>query len=516
MSDERIHKSLWTTTAPGRRFPALAGDMTVDVAVVGGGIAGLTTAWFLRKAGKKVVVLEMNRLLTGQTGQTTAHLTELLDTPYSTLRSDFGEKGARMAAASSRAAIEQIAALIQELGVDCGFQRVPMFRYAETERELRELEREVEAANAAGLRARFTRDVPLPYPVKGALRLEGQALFHPRAYLLAMAERLEAEGCSIFEDTRVVDVQDGLPCRVITDRGTVIATDVVEATTTPLNKLFLHTKLYPYRTYSVAGPLEGPLEPGLYYDSRDPYHYIRTQRVDGVDYLIVGGEDHKVGHEEDTDKHFAALEAYTRRNFPVTRITHRWSGQVIEPADGLAYIGRNSASRHTWVATGFSGTGMTWGTLSAMLLSDLILGRENPYAALYEATRVKVKAGAKDFLQENADVAFRFVVDRLSRPEGHQLSEVAPGEGKILQVDGQKVAVYREESGACHAVSPVCTHVGCHVHWNSAERSWDCPCHGARFSPTGKVLNGPAVKDLASQKLPPEASTVSPTHGDER
>ncbi len=512
MTEERIHKSLWATTAPGRPFLSLAGDLTVDVVVVGGGVAGLTTAWLLRRAGKRVAVLEMNRLLTGQTGQTTAHLTELLDTPYSQLRSDFGEKGARLAAASSRASIEQIAALVEELGVDCGFQRVPMFRYAETERQLRDLEKEVAAAREAGLAASFTREVPVPYPVLGALRLENQALIHPRTYLLAMAERLAREGCLIFEDTRVVEVHDGAPCRVVTDRGTVTALDVVEATTTPLNRLLLHTKLYAYRTYAVAGPLEAPLEPGLYYDSQDPYHYIRPQRIDGVDYLIVGGEDHKVGTEEDTERHYAALEAYTRRHFPVTLITRRWSGQVIEPADGLPYIGRNSASRHTWVATGFSGTGITWGTLSGMILSDLILGRENPYAALYEATRVKVKAAAKDFLQENAETAFHFVVDRLSRPDGHQLSEVAPGEGKILEVDGKKVAVYREESGACHAVSPVCTHVGCHVHWNRAERSWDCPCHGSRFSPTGKVLNGPAMKDLASRKLPPEASTDSLTH----
>lgn len=509
MTDERIHKSLWTTTAPGRRFPALAGELTVDVVVVGGGIAGLTTAWLLKRAGKKVAVLEMNRLLTGQTGQTTAHLTELLDTPYSTLLQDFGEKGARLAAASSRAAIEQIATLVEELGIDCGFQRVPLFRYAETERELRELEEEVSAASEAGLLVRFTPDVPLPFPVRGAMRVEDQAQFHPRQYLLALAERLEGDGCLIFEDTRVVDVKDGKPCRVVTEHGTVTATDVVEATTTPLNKVFLHTKLYPYRTYSVAGPLQGPLEPGLYYDSQEPYHYIRTQRIGGVDYLIVGGEDHKVGMDEDTARHFAALEAFTRRRFPVTTITHRWSGQVIEPADGLAYIGRNSASRHTWVATGFSGTGMTWGTLSGMILSDLLLGRQNPYAALYDATRVKVKAGAKDFLQENAEVAFRFVADRLSRPDVRALSEVSPGEGKILEVDGQKVAVYREASGTCHAVSPVCTHLGCHVHWNNAERSWDCPCHGARYSPTGKVLNGPAVRDLASKPLPPEASDAA-------
>ncbi|ADO70132.1 FAD-dependent oxidoreductase [Stigmatella aurantiaca] len=513
MKDERIHKSLWTTTAHGRRFPLLQGDLTVDVVIAGGGITGLTTALLLKRAGKKVAVLEMHRLLSGQTGQTTAHLTELLDTPYATLRSDFGERGARMAAASSRAAIEQIATLVKELGIDCGFQRVPLYRYAETHLQLQELEKEVAAAQEAGLMVRFTQETPLPFPVKGALRLEDQAQFHPREYLLALAEQIEGDGCFLFEETRVVEVQDGTPCRVITDRGTVTAGEVVEATNSPLNRVFMQTKIYPYRTYAVAGPLEGPLEPGLYYDSQDPYHYIRTQRVQGVNYLIVGGEDHKVGTEENTQQRFDALEAYALRRFPVSTLTHRWSGQVIEPADGLAYIGRNSASKHTWVATGLSGTGLTWGTLAGMILSDLLLGRQNPYAALYDATRVKVRAGAKDFIQENAEVAFRFVADRLSRPDGCTLSEVAPGEGKILEVAGQKIAVYREEGGACHAVSPVCTHLGCHVHWNNAERSWDCPCHGARFSPTGQVLNGPAVKDLASKKLPPEANDA-PSDGE--
>ncbi|MFP2928426.1 FAD-dependent oxidoreductase [Pyxidicoccus sp. 3LG] len=502
MTDERTHKSLWTVTTPPRDFPALPGDLTVDVAIIGGGMAGLTTAWLLKRAGKRVAVLEMHRILSGQTGQTTAHLTELLDTPYSTLARDFGEKGARLAASSSRAALEQMASLSTELGIDCDFQRVPMYRYAETERELKELEQEVKAAREAGLLATFTRDVPLPFPVKGAMRVEDQALFHPRKYLLGLADRIPGDGSYLFENTRVTDVQDGTPCRVVTDRGTVTAAAVVEATTTPLNRVFMHTKLYPYRTYAVAGPLEGPLEAGQYYDSQDPYHYVRTQPVDGRMYLIVGGEDHKVGAQEDTDRCFESLERFTLARFPVKDITHRWSGQVIEPADGLAYIGRNSASRHVYVATGFSGTGMTFGTLAGMILSDLILGRQSPYAALYDATRVKPQAGAKDFIQENAEVAFRFVADRLARPEGRKLADVAPGEAKVLEVDGKKVAVYREENGTTHAVSPVCTHLGCHVHWNGAERSWDCPCHGARYSPTGKVLNGPAVKDLPTRKLP--------------
>jgi glycine/D-amino acid oxidase-like deaminating enzyme/nitrite reductase/ring-hydroxylating ferredoxin subunit len=501
MVEERTHKSLWTVSAPARRHPALEGDVDVDVVVIGGGMAGLTTAWLLKQEGRRVAVVEMHRLLTGQTGQTTAHLTEMLDTPYATLISDFGEKGARLAAESTRAAIEKIASLVERQRIACGFRRLPGYRYAETEAQARELEREASASRQVGLMCTLTRDVPLPYPVKLALRVEDQAQFHPREYLLALAEGIPGEGSHIFEETRVTAVHQGAPCRVETERGTLTCRDVVEATTTPINRLFLHTKLYPYRTYAVAAPLEGPLEAGLYYDSQEPYHYIRTQRVGGVDYVIVGGEDHKVGTEEDTGRHFAALEEYTRRHFPVGGISHRWSGQVIEPADGLAYIGRNSNARHVWVATGFSGTGMTFGTLAGMILSDLILGRQNPYAALYEATRVKPKAGVKDFIQENADVAFRFVADRLARPEAHELSEVPPGEGRIVEVDGHKLAVFREEGGAVHALSPVCTHLGCHVHWNKAERSWDCPCHGARYSPTGEVLNGPAVRNLTSKKL---------------
>ncbi|ATB31651.1 FAD-dependent oxidoreductase [Melittangium boletus] len=501
MVDEREHKSLWTVTAPLRRYPALSEDLEVDVVVVGGGLAGLTTALLLKEEGKRVAVVEMHRLSSGQTGQTTAHLTELLDTPYDTLMSDFGEKGARLAAESVRASIEKVAGLVERLGISCGFQRVPGYRYAETDDEVQALEREASAARRAGLMCSLTNEVPLPYPVKRALRVEDQAWFHPREYLRAIAERIPGEGSHVFEETQVTDIHEGAPCRVTTTRGIITCQDVVEATTTPINRGLLHTRLYPYRSYVVAGVLEGPLAPGLYYDSADPYHYIRTQTVEGREYVIVGGEDHKVGTEEDTRRCFAALEEYLRQRFPVTEAAYRWSGQVIEPADGLPYIGCNGGSRHVWVATGFSGTGMMFGTLAGMILTDSILGRDNPYAALYDATRVKPTVGTRDFVHENADVAFHFVADRLVRPEVHDLSEVPPGEGRLVEVEGKKVAVYREEGGGVHAVSPVCTHLGCHVHWNKAERSWDCPCHGARFSPTGEVLNGPAMKGLTSKKI---------------
>ena len=501
MVDEREHKSLWTMTASQPRYPALPGDMDVDVVVVGGGIAGLTTAYLLKQEGKRVAVVEMHRLLSGQTGQTTAHLTELLDTPYETLQSDFGQKGARLAAASVRASIEKMASLVEGLGIECGFVRVPGYRYAQTEDEVRQLEREASVAREVGLLCSLTDEVPLPLTVKRALRVEDQAQYHPREYLRAIAERIPGDGCHLFEDTQVTDIQDGAPCRVTTTRGVITCRDVVEATTTPLNRVLLHTKLSAYRTYALAARLTSPVTPGLYFDSQDPYHYIRTQRVEGHDYLIVGGEDHKVGTEDDTPGCFRELEKYTRDHFPVGEVSYRWSGQVIEPVDGLPYIGRNGLSRHVWVATGFSGTGLTFGTLSGMILTDSLLGRQNPYAELYDATRVKPAAGAKDFVQENAEVAFHFVADRLAKPEASDLSEVPPGEGRILELEGQKVAVYKEEGGAVHAVSPVCTHLGCHVHWNKAERSWDCPCHGGRFAPTGEVLNGPPVKGLASKKI---------------
>jgi glycine/D-amino acid oxidase-like deaminating enzyme/nitrite reductase/ring-hydroxylating ferredoxin subunit len=389
---------------------------------------------------------------------------------------------------------------------------VPAYLYAEREADVAELTRELPAARDAGLSVSFTQEVPLPFATRGALRVEDQAQLHPRAYLRALAEAVEGDGSHVFERTRVVEVKDGSPCRVLTDRGTVVAEDVVEATTTPLNRVALHTKLYPYRSYALAARLEQPLPAGLYYDLDDPYHYVRTHPAPGTsgsELLIVGGEDHKVGEASDTQACFARLESWARGRFALGPVVARWSGQVIEPADGLPYIGRNVASRHTWVATGFSGTGMTFGTLSGMVLTDLVLGRPNAWAQLFEPGRVKPAASAKDFVQENADVAFHWVADRLSRAQGASLADVPAGEGRILSVEGRKVAVYREPGGGCHAVSPVCTHLGCHVHWNGAERSWDCPCHGARFSPTGRVLNGPAMKDLPSRPLPPSGEPTS-------
>lgn len=499
--------ALWTETPPLGRFPRLAGDLTIDVAIIGAGITGVTAARLLKDAGLRVALVESRRVGKGETSKTTAHLTEVLDTRLHTLVSRFGVDGARLAVAGQRAACNRIAAFIELRSIDCDFQRLPGFLYAETPDGVRTLEAEAEAAERIGLPAALTREVPLPFPVFQALRFEQQAQFQPRAYLHALCDGLDCGGSHVFEDTHVTAVEDGTPCRVITDRGVITASDVIVAAHVPItNLLFLHTKLAAYRTYAVAlsDPETPPID-GLFWDTAEPYHYIREHVVDGRRYLIVGGEDHKVGETDDTTASFKRLEEYVQAHFgqAVAPTDFRWSGQIIEPADGLPYVGRNSLSSHTFVATGYSGNGMTNGTLAAMVLSDEVRGVANDWSRLLDATRIKPLASAKAFISENVDYPRHLIGDRLAQlTRGGDVNALPAGEGAVLSVRGAKLAVYRNGAGELSALSPVCTHLGCLVHWNTTEKSWDCPCHGSRFDPMGHVLNGPAVTPLEAKELP--------------
>jgi glycine/D-amino acid oxidase-like deaminating enzyme/nitrite reductase/ring-hydroxylating ferredoxin subunit len=482
----------------------------VDVAVVGGGIAGVTAARLLQEGRRRVALLEARRIGAGDTGHTTAHLTELLDAGYATLRSHFGEEGATLAARSQRDAIDRVERFVREDGISCGFSRVPGFRYADVRDEVESLDDELRAMREAGVDAARADVVPLPYPVAAAIRVERQAQLHPVAYLAGMLERFVAAGGLVFEGTRATRISEGEPCTVETPGGAILCRDVVVMTHAPVSSRFaLHSKMAPYRTYAVAARLPSLPPPGLYYDSQDPYHYIRTQETSDGTFLVVGGDDHKAGHEEDTRRSYASLEGWVQTRFPGAAIAHRWSGQVWEPADGLAFIGTSSGARHVWVGTGFSGTGMTFGTLAAMIVSDGILGRKSPYARLYDATRVKPLAQARAYLSENADVAAQLAKDRLSRGEARSVAEVPPGEGRLVRVDGKMAAVHRSEDGAVTAVSAACTHLGCHVRWNRAETCWDCPCHGSRFDAAGEVLSGPATRRLAPVELPQAGESAS-------
>jgi glycine/D-amino acid oxidase-like deaminating enzyme/nitrite reductase/ring-hydroxylating ferredoxin subunit len=493
-------QSLWIDGTRYPRFPRLAGDLTVDVAVVGGGITGLTAATLLKAAGKTVAVLEAQRIAEGVTGYTTAHLTEVIDASFDTLISHFGEDGARLAVKATRASFDRIAAFVRDGGIECGYRRVPGFYFTEAEDGVEDVRQEYEATQRLGLRTRLTTDLSLPFPVAAAIRFDDQARFHVRQYLLPLLQGIPGGGSHVFEETKVVDVEDGTPCQVKTESGVVTARDVVLATHVPLNKFFLQTKVAHYRSYVLACRIDGEVPDGLFWDNEDPYHYLRLQEAGGEKLLVVGGEDHKTGQEEDTEARFRALLDYAVSRFKVRGVPYRWSAQVVEPVDGLPFLGRNSLSTHVYVGTGYSGTGMTFGTLAAMIASDLILERENAWARLFDATRVKPLAAAKEFVSENLDFPAHLIGDRLKKAEAESLRAVKPGEGKIVERDGHKVAAYRDDKGTVHAVDPVCTHMKCLVEFNSAEKSWDCPCHGSRFTPDGKVINGPAMKDLEKVK----------------
>jgi nitrite reductase/ring-hydroxylating ferredoxin subunit len=377
-----------------------------------------------------------------------------------------------------------------------------------------DIQREADACGQLGIDASLARATPLPFPVAASLCFRDQAQLHPRAYILALAAAVSGDGCTIFEDSHVTDVDDGDPCRVSTIDGEVVCDDVIVATNVPVtHRLFFPTKIPAYRTYAIAARTDRLLD-ALCWDTDNPYHYIRTHTAaDGAHFLIVGGEDHKTGQQDDTHTPFRRLEAYVRQRFGEREFVNHWSGQIVTPLDGLPYIGRTTLGNRVFIATGFAGQGLTMGTLAATLLSDLLLGVKNPYADLYRPSRIKPWSSARSFLRENLDFPTHVIADRLRRrgENGEMgVERLPPGEGAVLNLEGKRLAVYRDHAGHLSAVSAVCTHLGCVVQWNSTEKSWDCPCHGSRFEPTGRVLNGPAIAALPTRELPTHFEAPGP------
>jgi glycine/D-amino acid oxidase-like deaminating enzyme/nitrite reductase/ring-hydroxylating ferredoxin subunit len=503
--------SLWSdTVASPATFARLEKDIEVDVAIVGGGMTGLTAAMLLAEAGKRVVLVEARTLGSGVTSRSTVHLTEIVDTRYASIESDFGKEGARLVADSSRAAIELVSTLASP---ECGFQRRVGWLFTEDESKVDALRDEVEAARRAGLDARLASDAPLPFATRAGMIVPDQAQMHIMRYVAHLAKMAQEKGASIHEHSRVLAIDDGEPCMVHLENGAVIrARAVFTATHAPLNRVFLQTKIAAYRSYVMAYP-NVTLPDGLFWDMEDPYHYFSSYLVDGSPYLIVGGEDHKTGSTTKTGEHYEKLHAWTKERFAVGEAAYRWSAQVEEPVDGLPFIGKNALADNVFVATGFSGNGTTFGTISAMIVRDILLGRANPWAELYSATRVKPVASLGTYVRENVDFPLHLLSDRIAPPDAKSLDEIAPGEGKTIRIRGERLAVHRAEDGRLSALSSVCTHLGCIVKWNGAERTWDCPCHGSRFAVDGEVLDGPAAQALARRELHEEhrASGVVPT-----
>ncbi len=506
-SESHQSLSLWLATASMPKYPRLGRDEVADVCVVGAGIAGMTAAHLLAKAGQRVVVLDDGLIGNGETGRTTAHITAALDDRYWRIEGMHGAEGARLAAESHLAAIHRAEAIVREENIACDFLRVDGYLFAPDDRSQEEhrarMEKELPAAHRAGLTdLQLLKRVPFEFWDSGlALHFPRQAQFHPLKFLAGLARAIERDGGKIYNGTHVEGVEGGAPATVKVEGGvTVVANAVLVCTNASISDYVeTHAKQAPYRTFVVAGRIpRGSVPNGLYWDDDNPYHYVRVQEAENqlYDYLIVGGEDHKTGHKDDADARFAALESWTRARFPmVESFDYRWSGQVLEPFDYLSFTGRNpDGAENVYMHSGDSGNGITHGIMGAILLTDLVLGRDNPWARVYDPKRISLKS-APEFIKENVDVAVQFK-DYLIAAEVASAAEIPLGEGRLLVRHKKRIAAYRDDEGVLHERSAVCTHLKCIVHWNSLEKSWDCPCHGSRFDPQGKVLNGPAISPL--------------------
>jgi glycine/D-amino acid oxidase-like deaminating enzyme/nitrite reductase/ring-hydroxylating ferredoxin subunit len=497
--------SFWLETTPETDYPKLAGDLSVDVAVVGAGITGITAAVLLKRAGKTVALIDSKRIVHGATGYTTAKVTSGHGSSYRKIRQAFGEDGARIYAEANEAALAQIARFVDEDGIACDFERKPNYVYAESAEEVAQLRQEAEVERKAGLPASLVGETPLPFSVAAALRLENQAQFHPRKYLLALAATIPGDGSHVLEQSLVQSVKHRQPCEVAVGRRTVRANDVIVATHLPiLDRGLFFTKVYPHRSYAVAAPIGAAPDPeGMYINAGSPTRSIRTLRDGDRVFIQVGGNGHKLGADDDTRTRYDQLEEFLREHWPgAGEAAYRWSTQDYMAHDRVPYVGRlRRRSEHVLVATGYSKWGMTNGTAAAMILADSILDRENPWATLYDSKRLLRRSALGSFLKENVAAGLHFVGDRLSGTDRTRVEELEPGEGATVRVRGRKTAVYRDEQGALHGLSPVCQHLYCLVDWNPAERSWDCPCHGSRYSGEGRVIQGPTTEDLKRREL---------------
>jgi len=493
----------WATSATFPQFAKLTQDVVTDVVVVGGGVTGLTAAYLLAKSGKRVVVLERDRCAMTDTGHTSAHLTMVTDARLTELVKRFGRDHAQAVWDAGLAAIATIDEIIREHAIDAGFEWVDGYLHAPlkdgTPEESARLQEDTTLAREMGFDAEYVETVPLTN--QPGIRFAHQARMHPRGYLAGVAKAFIAQGGRIFEHSTAGEFCDD-PRGLKVGGQTVRCEDIVIATHNPLVGLagltsatLFQTKLTLYTSYVVAGHVpKGQVPDALWWDTSDPYYYLRVEPHRDFDVVIFGGEDHKTGQQDDTVACYERLERRLIARIPQVNVTHRWSGQVIETPDELPYIGQTAD--HQYAATGYAGNGLTFGTLGGMMLSDAILSRTNPWSELFDPSRKALTRGAWDYLKENVDYPYYLIRDRFAGADARSLRAVKRGEGRIIERDGAKVAVYRDPSGAVTLRSAICTHMGCVVAWNTAERTWDCPCHGSRFKPTGDVISGPAEAPL--------------------
>jgi glycine/D-amino acid oxidase-like deaminating enzyme/nitrite reductase/ring-hydroxylating ferredoxin subunit len=505
--------SYWIDSVKPFEFEILNHDIDTDILIIGGGIAGLTTAYCLLKAGRKITLVEDGLIGSGETGRTTAHLTCALDDRYYTIEKAFGVEGSQKAAESHMAAIDWIETTVNEEQIDCNFERIDGFLFIHPSDTKENLEKELEATQKAGLQTSWMDHVPgLPAETSPCIRFPRQGQFHIMRYLQGLVVSIKRMGGTIYTRTQARHInKNGAEC----NGYKVTASQIVVATNTPVNDFVaIHTKQFPYMTYVIGLKVrKGLIQHSLWWDTGDlnsksitaPYHYVRTQPFDEeYDLLIVGGEDHKTGQADDEkipeENRFDALIAWTKNHFPMAEeIVYQWSGQVMEPVDYMAFIGKNPGDDNVFIITGDSGNGMTHGTIGGIILSDLMQGTDNKWADLYSPKRTPLKT-PKSFLTEMFNVAKQYG-DYIIKADIGEVDELKPGQGAILSKGFKRIAVYKDEENKVRAFSAVCPHLGCMVHWNAEELSFDCPCHGSRFTKEGVVINGPATAGLESIRI---------------
>jgi glycine/D-amino acid oxidase-like deaminating enzyme/nitrite reductase/ring-hydroxylating ferredoxin subunit len=487
--------SLWLDTVPRPTFPKLDNNLSVDVAVIGGGIAGLMTAYFLSQQGKSVALIEARTMLSGTTGHTTAHLSIAHDLIYHYLIKTFDQALAHGYAKANQTAIHTLEKIIQTEKIDADFAWVDEYLYTPNGQDETPLQEEFAATQQLGLSTQLVAKTPLPFSTGKAIRYPHQARFHPVKFLSAIAQKLVDSGHYIFEHTRALDVVKTEPLKVITKQGEITANDVVIATMYPfLDRGFYFARQITYTSYVIAATLNYDFPDAMFDSTETHSHYLRRQPYPDGFVVIIGGEGHQTGTIEDTQQNYAALENYARSNLDIKSILYRWSTHDAYPHDGLPYIGKFLPNdKHLWVATGFQGWGMTNATVAGQLLTDLILERTNPWRDVFNPARFKITA---ELIKENANIGKMFAKSKLAFKPPLNTGSLKPDESKIMDQNGEKVAVYKDEKNHVHAVSAVCQHMGCNVGFNTAEKTWDCPCHGSRFTVDGKVLYGPTVHPL--------------------
>ncbi len=491
-------ESYWIASTDTTNYPALEENIVVDVAIVGGGITGITTGCLLKKAGLKVAIIEADRIARGTSGHTTAKITSQHGLIYDKIASQVGMKKAKRYAQSNEKAIRLISKIIEELDIDCDFEWQDAYVYTQSDNYMEKIKKEVEIAQCLGIEASYATDLPLPFPIKAAVKFEKQAKFHPRKFLLKVAQYIDGDGSYIFENTNAVGIEEGEQCSLFAENGKKItAPKIIIATLFPFSNFrgLYFTRMFQERSYIVALKAKSRFPEGMYISAEKPTRSMRSHPFGDGEIVLVAGEHHKTAHGKDENTHYKNLIDFADKNFGIEEILYRWSAQDCTTMDNIPYIGNMSPNYpNIYVATGFKKWGMTTGAVSAMILRDLVVKGNNPWAEVYDPSRFVDKGSVLTFIKQNLDAIVSFASGKL--PLGSAYKKIEKGEGKVISVAGQKIGVYRDEKGKLHFIDTTCTHMGCELKWNSAERTWDCPCHGSRFSPTGEVIDSPAFKPL--------------------